>query len=1429
MVVSSITTSSPSKRSAQPSPTRRPRRDGRQHGGSGGAFSGLFRRMKRTNNKKRVSNDDITRLPEDRDGDGEVLIMNGGGGVVSPSMGVEARMDDNSTINAPLEQIDDLSQIVQNVEKAVRQVVLYCIAFLAGTKSSPELVFKVGKLLELSAVAWGTCVAIITMGWIQTHRMYRHKKNTWPTAISSAAQFSGSRSVEKELESFGRENDVVVLSNLQQQHHYLENLYIMMGPQQRVYPNSIAVDIDTDMFSGKMLLMFRTPEVDEGGMQQPCENPIVTYFRGKQRRFEFQWQFKLKKIPQGDIYFCAELDEPVQMGMIQRALTSTALKFVRKMNQGFSYYLSDSHDSPSYLSFPLGTSMDRFTSTKPGQPLPKLGQEIMENVDTMRQRKKGMKIEWNVDDVYTMAIWSAYLDWVDFKLMNFPGIRPFAVTSVAGVQPIKLTLFTTVGESKGEDSVLGNEVKRNIVFSMEVSNAEKSTLGKDAKAWIAAQGESEQAAKIELRQLPQLPDLDEDEKSADTGMLETLDDVDEGSDESASDGDMSDEEEFEECESEEIAEAVDANVDNGASYLRSGSSLSLRERIGSFVSSGGNYAVLQSSSTSSIVIETVHSTMTFSKSTSSQQSPSLVIRSGDIVRLKFVDASTKAIRYLTLHHRWWLRWSSFKPKKNGSFCIRTNERNGTPISMGQPFSLESRRWSRYLVGAMQSSSAKYGGRMLGLYKATGPLTDSLEPEVVDHFDITQPDDIENKGYKFMPLLLCADVYDTSRDLSPQRVKINESLNRQDSMEENSSYHETSENESVRMRYVLDVPVYIEMMNRTKRIKQRVYVVRAKECHNTKETNEGNMLKGKVVMKLRTGHSLASVLRVGLNDLGNKSDLPTGDLTSGLVSSAQRGLDDDSDSSSSDESESDNESESSDFLIAGPNHSKVNATFLSECDNAYAKLFPFEQQVDLTPGSHVVRDDPSPDSLATFEVLMTPGNQSEPFLTIDTPGTNASKRRRSNKHAAVLSKVAKTLKSSTVVTGKHVIKHSKNIGKGTVNAGRAAGRKIPVTSVVHSKRPKKHEPTGRVHREKSEDQMKRLVKETKRFDGPSSSGQLLTPDYLRIKVSHLLSEISSLKSPSERTSETISALVNTNSQSDLAFLRGGAAELGVIPLETIHVDFDYECVVARSIWEGRWREELCALYSRESHLSFYAPLTKKPSLVVSFDEIISVRKCVLDTEANPLPGFHILAIDTAWRCHYLAFLESNALEVFSAKLRNSLFLAQNQEKQNKAQEWETFLLSLESALTGTLGHKWASVSTGRKSHQKKERRVLNGRRLSFDLKPVASISGGSIIDVQSDIASFVENLLKMALSFSPDTLDATESSFIEFLDEASRLRSLPLNGIDFTSREALCIFVNLYHCLLQHSLLIAVDGLPDKVSIYLLLTRLATESNLTPFL
>ena len=60
------------------------------------------------------------------------------------------------------------------------------------------------------------------------------------------------------------------------------------------------------------------------------------HFCGKQRRFEFQFQFRLKeRPPPGEVYMGVEFDDPLKMGMVQRAVAMAGLAFVRKTNPRF--------------------------------------------------------------------------------------------------------------------------------------------------------------------------------------------------------------------------------------------------------------------------------------------------------------------------------------------------------------------------------------------------------------------------------------------------------------------------------------------------------------------------------------------------------------------------------------------------------------------------------------------------------------------------------------------------------------------------------------------------------------------------------------------------------------------------------------------------------------------------------------------------------------------------------------------------------------------------------------------------------------------------------------------------------------------------------------------------------------------------------------
>lgn len=331
-----------------------------------------------------------------------------------------------------------------------------------------------------------------------------------------------------------------------------------------------------------------------------------------------------------------------------------------------------------------------------------------------------------------------------------------------------------------------------------------------------------------------------------------------------------------------------------------------------------------------------------------------------------------------------------------------------------------------------------------------------------------------------------------------------------------------------------------------------------------------------------------------------------------------------------------------------------------------------------------------------------------------------------------------------------------------------------------------------------------IENTGKISTSLNSGMLVSPDQSCRQMSHILLNLCTLPS----IQGSIALLAATNSTEDVAFLRGSSAELGVKPLQPINPTFDVDCLIVRCIYAGHWREELCVLYTKDQYIAFYAPLSKKPSVAVSFEEIMAARTCDEGSENCPLPGLYFVAIDTTWKCHYLAFLEAKQRENFLSRLNDALFHAiteNHQSTRHVLPEFESYRMSLETSLTGTAG-KWRAVSTGKNSKHKKQRRILNGRRMAFDLDPIVRKGANP----QEAIALYVETLLRMALSFSPDTLDALESRFIEFLDQTCRLRTLPLQDIDFSSKEAFCIFVNLYHLLLQHSLLLAVDGLPNMV-------------------
>ena len=217
-------------------------------------------------------------------------------------------------------------------------------------------------------------------------------------------------------------------------------------------------------------------------------------------------------------------------------------------------------------------------------------------------------------------------------------------------------------------------------------------------------------------------------------------------------------------------------------------------------------------------------------------------------------------------------------------------------------------------------------------------------------------------------------------------------------------------------------VWLEVMNRATRLTQLVYAVRVKETISG-ESSE-------TTVKLRSGKEIASLMKLGV--LHQKDIVTSEDAwqISNMQVNEDSGIGlqrNNSFSSSSDESDDEvMEDEPIDFLIEGPENDDLTRDLDSN-------MYPEEEDSDVNASAINTFDSSAGhvSDLKDEEVKSTLESSSKPVnhTTIEIKKKSKTK---------VLNRVAKTVKSSTVITGKQVIKQSKKVGKATVNTGLAAG-------------------------------------------------------------------------------------------------------------------------------------------------------------------------------------------------------------------------------------------------------------------------------------------------------------------------------------------------------------------------------------------------------
>jgi hypothetical protein len=122
------------------------------------------------------------------------------------------------------------------------------------------------------------------------------------------------------------------------QHKALEQVSVVdTSSGMEIIPNSEPMKLDNECFSGSVMLLMRTPDVDDAKETKPTgDTPlrVSEYMKLYKRRFEFQFQIKLKRLPTGPLFLGCEVEHMVKMSRFTKGLATFLLAMIRRKYSG---------------------------------------------------------------------------------------------------------------------------------------------------------------------------------------------------------------------------------------------------------------------------------------------------------------------------------------------------------------------------------------------------------------------------------------------------------------------------------------------------------------------------------------------------------------------------------------------------------------------------------------------------------------------------------------------------------------------------------------------------------------------------------------------------------------------------------------------------------------------------------------------------------------------------------------------------------------------------------------------------------------------------------------------------------------------------------------------------------------------------------------
>ena len=227
-----------------------------------------------------------------------------------------------------------------------------------------------------------------------------------------------------------------------------------------------AIPFENALFEGKVLFMLK----DDDALHWQH------LFSGRRRLFWIQIQGRFRIVPISTVFVGGEVQDRMQLGLWTRQLCRAILSLLKTLLPGLHSSLGDAtgNERP-HISFPLYNSMEEFIVTPGGETPPQLGQDGFGESDADRkERRKGYSKQhpyvFNTTDTYSFQFHNYFLNFIQWSVVNLPGLSDFSLTSVWKNMPLRIVAYQVDPENESSNSSLHECAKNQYFFNFELSH-----------------------------------------------------------------------------------------------------------------------------------------------------------------------------------------------------------------------------------------------------------------------------------------------------------------------------------------------------------------------------------------------------------------------------------------------------------------------------------------------------------------------------------------------------------------------------------------------------------------------------------------------------------------------------------------------------------------------------------------------------------------------------------------------------------------------------------------------------------------------------------------------------------------------------------------------------------------------------------------------